>query len=89
MLPDLIDRIAQTVEGVAIDKISVIDSGGQGSGIPGVLGQLPAAVINLAEQMETATGVDILAALREADNGQLPLELQEQAPPASLEPPLT
>ena len=76
MLPDLVDRIAKTVEGVAIDKISVIDSGGQGSGIPGVLGQLPAAVINLAEQMETATGVDILSALRDdedtaAENGQL------------------
>ena len=64
MLPDLIDRIASTVEGVTIDRISVIDSGGQGSGIPGVLGQLPSAVINLAEQMETATGVDILGALR-------------------------
>ncbi len=65
MLPDLVDRIARTVEGVEIDKISVIDSGGQGTGIPGVLGQLPGAVINLAEQMETATGVDILSALRE------------------------
>lgn len=68
MLPDLIDRIASTVEGVAIDRISIIDSGGQGSGIPGVLGQLPAAVINLAEQMETVTGVDILGALRQADD---------------------
>lgn len=67
MLPDLIDRIASTVEGVAIDKISVIDSGGQGSGIPGVLGQLPMAVINLAEQMETATGVDILGSMRSTD----------------------
>lgn len=70
MLPDLVDRIASTVEGVTIDRISVIDSGGQGSGIPGVLGQLPAAVINLAEQMETATGVDILGALRSDNNDQ-------------------
>ena len=46
----------------------MIDSGGQGSGIPGVLGQLPAAVINLAEQMETATGVDILGSLREGNS---------------------
>lgn len=68
MLPDLIDRIATTVEGVKIDRISVIDSGGQGSGIPGLLGQLPAAVINLAEQMETATGVDILGAMRAEDS---------------------
>ncbi len=64
MLPDIIDRITSTVENVDIDRVSIIDSGGQGSGIPGLLGQLPAAVINLAEQMETATGVDILAAMR-------------------------
>ncbi|MEM9894453.1 MAG: SPFH domain-containing protein [Actinomycetota bacterium] len=64
MLPDIIDRISATVENVDIERVSVIDSGGQGSGIPGLLGQLPAAVINLAEQMETATGVDILAAMR-------------------------
>jgi flotillin len=64
MLPDLEDRIVSTVEGIEIERISVIDSGGQGSGIPGVLGQLPAAVINLAEQLETATGVDILGAMR-------------------------
>ncbi|MEL7157189.1 MAG: hypothetical protein AAFN30_11375, partial [Actinomycetota bacterium] len=70
MLPDLIDRIASTVEGVNIDRVSVIDSGGQGSGIPGVLGQLPLAVINLAEQMETATGVDILGAMRGDDEDE-------------------
>lgn len=69
MLPDIIDRISSTVENVDIERVSVIDSGGQGSGIPGLLGQLPAAVINLAEQMETATGVDILAAMRVDGDG--------------------
>jgi flotillin len=64
MLPDIIDRLVSTVNGVAIDKISIIDGGGQGTGVPGMLGQLPAAVISLAEQIETATGVDILGTLR-------------------------
>ena len=64
MLPDLIDRIASTVAAVDIDKVSIIDSGGQGTGIPGFMGQLPAAVIGLAEQLENATGVDLLKALR-------------------------
>ena len=72
MLPDLVDRIVSTVEGVEIDKISVIDAGGSGTGIPGVLGQLPMAVINLAEQLETATGVDILSTLRADGNGDRP-----------------
>ncbi len=64
MLPDIIDRIASTVAAVDIDKVSIIDSGGQGTGIPGLMGQLPAAVIGLVEQLENATGVDLLKALR-------------------------
>ncbi len=67
MLPDLMDKIVSVVGSVAIDKVSIIDSGGQGSGIPGFMGQLPGAVINLTEQIETATGVDLLKALRPSD----------------------
>ena len=64
MLPDLVDKIVSVVAAVDIDKVSVIDSGGQGTGIPGFMGQLPAAVIGLTEQIENATGVDLLKALR-------------------------
>jgi flotillin len=67
MLPDLMDKIVSVVGGVAIDKVSIIDSGGEGSGIPGFMGQLPGAVINLTEQIENATGVDLLKALRPTD----------------------
>jgi flotillin len=64
MLPDLMDKIVSTVASVDIDKVSIIDSGGQGTGIPGFMNQLPAAVIGLTEQIENATGVDLLRALR-------------------------
>ena len=64
MLPELIDKIVSTVAAVDIEKVSIIDSGGQGTGIPGFMGQLPAAVISLTEQLENATGVDLLKALR-------------------------
>ncbi|HSG78210.1 MAG TPA: flotillin family protein [Acidimicrobiia bacterium] len=65
MLPELIQKIVGTIEGVEIDRISVIDSGGNGSGggLPGMLSQLPAAVIKITEQIENATGVDILSGL--------------------------
>ena len=49
--------------------MSIIDSGGQGTGVPGFMGQLPAAVIGLAEQIETATGVDLFSALRPSTDG--------------------
>jgi flotillin len=61
MLPDIIRQLSDTVNRVTIDKVSVIDSGGNGShGVANFINQLPAAVISLAEQIENATGVDIL-----------------------------
>ena len=67
MLPDLVDKIVGTVEGVSIDRVSVIDSGNGQPGIPGVMSQLPAAVIKITEQIENATGVDILSNLGRSD----------------------
>lgn len=64
MLPELVDKIVSTVSAVDIEKVSIIDSGGQGTGVPGFMNQLPASVISLAEQLETAMGVDIFASMR-------------------------
>ncbi len=63
MLPDLLGQIVDTVKGVSIDKVTVIDSGNGSQGIPAVMSQLPAAVIKLTEQVETATGINILSGL--------------------------
>ena len=68
MLPDIIDSIVGTVSSVDIEKVSIIDSGGQGSGVPGFMQQLPGSVISLVEQLETALGVDLLKAVRTDDD---------------------
>jgi len=65
MLPELIEQIVSTVNNIDIDKMTVIDSGGDGSALPGIAKQLPASVIAIAEQIETATGVDIMGPLRQ------------------------
>ncbi len=62
MLPELVDKIVGTVAGVDIERVSVIDSG-NGDAIPGFLSQLPGSVIKLTEQIENATGVNILSGL--------------------------
>ena len=80
MLPDLIDKIVATVQNVSIDRVAVVDtgagSGGNGDGngdggsrggIPGLMSQLPASLVAMTEQIEAATGVDILASLRRRD----------------------
>jgi flotillin len=63
MLPDIIREIAKSVEEIDIDKVTVIDSGGQGTGVATAAGLLPEAIIKLTEQIETATGVNILSRL--------------------------
>ena len=83
MLPDLIDKIVATVQNVSIDRVAVVDTGGGGGGngegngevgsrggIPGLMSQLPASLVAMTEQIEAATGVDILASLRRRDREQ-------------------
>ena len=68
MLPDLIDKIVATLDGVSIDRVALVDTNGgrgrDGGGIPGLVSQLPASLVALTEQIEAATGVDILDSLR-------------------------
>ena len=67
MLPELIRELAGSVEKIKIDKMSVIDSGTSGTGVASAASQFPAAIIKLTEQIETATGVNILARLKPVD----------------------
>ncbi len=60
MLPEIVELITETVNGIDIDKVTVIDNGSGEGGIGGVAKQMPAAVVSIAEQNETATGVNIL-----------------------------
>ena len=67
MLPDIIRDISRSVGEMDIDKVTVIDSGGAGTGVAKAAGQLPAAIIQLTEQIEAATGVNILSRLQKQD----------------------
>ena len=70
MLPELVDKIVATVQGVNIDRVAVVDANGDrgrdGGGIPALVSQLPASLVALTEQVEAATGVNILDSLRRA-----------------------
>lgn len=64
MLPELVERITNTVNGIDVERITIIDGGQGGNGLPGIAAQMPAAVISITEQIEAATGINILAALK-------------------------
>ena len=79
MLPELVDKIVSTVNNVDIDRVAIVDNGGgQSGGIPGLVSQLPGAVVSLTEQIEAATGVDILGSMR---SDQAELEPDSELPP--------
>ncbi len=66
MLPEIIKQITDTIGEIIIDKISVIDTGGSNgqTGVARLVNQMPAAVLSLVEQIENATGVNILSHLQ-------------------------
>ena len=62
MLPELVAQIVDTVKEIDIDKMTVIDNG-SGNAMAGVASQMPSAVMSITEQIETATGINILEVL--------------------------
>ena len=70
MLPDITKMLVETVGKVTIDKVTVIDTGtasGGGNGVGRFINQIPSAAISLAEQIETATGVDIFSKFKKGE----------------------
>ncbi len=77
MLPQILKEISDTVQKVNIDRVSIIDTGsgngnGSGSGISRYVNQLPATLISLTEQIENATGVNILSQFQKGMGGTAP-----------------
>ncbi len=66
MLPELIKDISASVDGMQIDKVTIIDSGDRGGGVANAAAQFPNAIIKITEQIEAATGVNILSRLAAA-----------------------
>ena len=83
MLPEILKEVIKTVDNLKIDKLTVVDSGGQGQGVPAVMSQIAGATPALLESLRASTGVDIAGMLSRAseprqfgsgakDNGEVP-----------------
>ena len=66
MLPDILKEVIKTVDNLKIDKLTVVDSGGQGGGVPALFNQLAGATPALLESLKASTGVDIAGLLNRA-----------------------
>ena len=63
MLPGIVAEFGASVRGMQIDKITVLDSG-SGQATRNAIGTLPGNIVSLIEQVENATGVNLLSALQ-------------------------
>lgn len=66
MLPEILSQIVQTVDHLKIDKLTVVDSGQGGQGVPAVFNQIAGATPALLESLKASTGVDIAGMLSRA-----------------------
>ena len=66
MLPDILKEVIKTVDNLKIDKLTVVDGGGTGQGVPAVFNQIAGATPALLESLKASTGVDIAGLLSRA-----------------------
>lgn len=68
MLPEIMEQVVGTVDGLKIDKITVVDSGGgaSGGGVPAVFQQIAGSTPALLESLKASTGIDVAGVLARA-----------------------
>ena len=66
MLPDIMKEVIKAVDNLTIDKITVVDSGQGGGGVPSVFNQIAGSTPALLESLKASTGIDIAGMLRKA-----------------------
>lgn len=67
MLPDILKEIVKTVDNLKIDKLTVVDGGQPGQGVPAVFKQIAGATPALLESLKASTGIDIAGLLHQTD----------------------
>lgn len=72
MLPDILKQVVSTVDNLRIDKITVVDSGQGGRGVPAVFNQIAGATPALLESLKASTGIDIAGMLSRASEPPQP-----------------
>jgi len=78
MFPDLVDKVSRVVaENLNIDKLTILDGGDGGGGLPTHVKNLTKSAITVIEQLENATGIDLAKPRKHAGKpaAKLPPEL--------------
>ena len=68
MLPEILEQVVSTVDNLQIDKITVVDSGQGGGGVPAVFNQIAGSTPALLESLKASTGIDVAGMLSRASS---------------------
>lgn len=82
MLPAIIEQISGSVRGMQIDKVTVIDTG-DGRATASAMQTLPRNIIGLVEQVEHATGVNLLGLLQQGAQPRVTNGAVTPSPPST------
>ena len=74
MLPDILKEVIKTVDNLKIDRLTVVDSGHGGQGVPAVFNQIAGATPALLESLKSTTGIDVAGMLSRAASGSAAAE---------------
>jgi len=71
LLPELVEKVSDVIgSNLSVERLTVVDNGGNGSGIPHLVGSLAGSVNSFFEQLKTLTGLDIAKVVEDrASNG--------------------
>lgn len=69
MLPGLLDKVTRVMaDNLRVDKLTIID-GGDGEGLPNYVRNLSKSAITMLEQVENATGIDVVKLAKGGGDG--------------------
>lgn len=83
MLPDVLKEMVKVVDNLKIERLTVVDSGQAGGGVPAVFNQIAGATPALLESLRTTTGIDFAGMLKQQGEAGV----KKQAGEAEINPP--
>ncbi len=66
LMPELVGHVSRVIaSNLSVERLTVVDGGGSGGGIPHLVGNLAGSVNSFFEQMKTMTGLDLARLIEE------------------------
>jgi uncharacterized membrane protein YqiK len=66
LMPELVGHVSKVIaSNLSVERLTVVDGGGSGGGIPHLVGNLAGSVNSFFEQMKTMTGLDLARLIEE------------------------